>query len=255
MTIDQIIALSASVAAALSAFATFLTVREMERQRELSHQPDLILLPVRIRATEEQRDSTSPSEGESLRLAEEIGLLTHWEAKNGPNMIISGRVAAALVNVGVGSAKDVHVSWDAPIESFAARINAMAQRALVPASYEYQGWMLVFKSDSLGSMYIAWGNERVEHLDFVLPVSTQGPFASISVPYTLIHLISAYLYFVQGDREEAAKFSIPPARVTITFRDIAGVLHNVTLVAIFEPIRFDRTECDARLVFRKAVDA
>jgi hypothetical protein len=43
MTIDQVVALLASIGACLSAVATFLTVRQIAKQREASYRPELAL--------------------------------------------------------------------------------------------------------------------------------------------------------------------------------------------------------------------
>lgn len=250
MTTDQVIALSASVAAALSAFATFLTVREMKQQRQLVHRPDLVVLPVALKATVEASDGVAV---ERAVPAVPEGLPIHWEGKSGRDLVSSGPfIAAAISNIGVGGAKGIEATWSAPIESFSADINAMAQRALTPAFYEYRSERLTFKSESLGGMTMMWGNTKTQHLDFVLPASTQGSSVALSIPFAFLHLISAYIHvFTRLDKDSRPQFSIPPLSLTLAFTDIASVEHRQTFSGTFDPISFSGTAFTGRLVFRR----
>ena len=51
MTVDQLVALGASIGACLSAIAAFLMIRQIARQREASYRPELALSRTAIRST------------------------------------------------------------------------------------------------------------------------------------------------------------------------------------------------------------
>ena len=99
MTIDQVIALAASVGACLAAVATFLTVLEMVKQRASSYRPELIIAKVTFDATANaDRDKDVPRNWRRTLAKNNWAPSSHypWE-----------RFALPLVNIGLGAAKAV----------------------------------------------------------------------------------------------------------------------------------------------------
>ncbi len=153
MTTDQIIALGASVGACLSAIATFLTIRQMARQREASYKPELTPSRTNFCST------TNPLTGGALP--------DYWaEPPEGADAVPAAprmHFSVPLRNIGLGAAKTVDVSWSFQINEFVEAVNKAAQRSLTPAYFSYQSGALHFKSDSGDSSTSMWENQRHAH--------------------------------------------------------------------------------------------
>lgn len=99
ITIDQWIALGASVGACASAFATFRTVGQMKMQREATYRPELL-----IESTQFQMPFRTHAETGALQKT----WYTHQEdvsEEKSPDFKLYMR------NIGLGTAKDIEVIW------------------------------------------------------------------------------------------------------------------------------------------------
>lgn len=146
MTNDQIIALIASLGAFFSALATFLTVRQIAKQREASYRPELVLSHVSVECS---KDAIAG------------GLLpTSWVAKSEDSRGDSPpkTFVIPLRNVGLGTAKSVVVSWSLPFEALVKEVNEMAQRTLSAAYLTFENGSLSIKPESLGNITSIWKN-------------------------------------------------------------------------------------------------
>ena len=132
MTLDQGIAIAASLAAAASAFATFLTVRQMTKQRAASYRPDLMFSSKSFSVTSSDSDESSPP--------------TVWRAgKKSGEMEPPHDFSLELLNVGLGVAKHVRIDWDFSIEQAISQLNALAQKALTGAYIELSQGIVTIK--------------------------------------------------------------------------------------------------------------
>ena len=97
MTNDQFVALLASIGACLSAVATFLTVRQIAKQREASYRPELALSRVYLECTKDPITQGS--------------IPTLWAAKgkDGKTDPLTRSLSLLLRNVGLGTAKGVSI--------------------------------------------------------------------------------------------------------------------------------------------------
>lgn len=213
MTLDQIIALSASVAACASAVATFLTIRQMAKQREASYRPELAF-------------STTHFEGSA---ASDEQLPNYWvawtpqlESRDNPR-----ELEIPLRNVGLGAAREVSLAWTFPIERVVDEANALAQQALVPAFLTFKNGILSIKSDSLSNWTSMWKNQQKTSLDFVLPASIPQETLGLRLPNAYIQLCSALVYFAARTEKSAIFHAFPTLTAKLEYQDIGGSRHEV----------------------------
>jgi len=212
MTLDQFIALAASVAACASALATFMTIRQMAKQREASYRPELVF-------------AFTPFEG----LASAKGRLPeNWEsgAREEKEASHRQRLKIPLHNVGLGAARSVKLTWSFPIERATQEANERAQRALIPAYFTYDDGALSLKSETLGTGTSFWSNQRSVSLDFVLPASVEAEPLTLSLPLAYIELCSALLYFAMNTQGDPNFPDFPALQATLEFLDIGGTKHE-----------------------------
>jgi hypothetical protein len=218
MTIDQFIALSASVGAFMSAIGTFLTVRQMSQQRKASYLPELVLSRTSF---EGSRDLITygpmPTRWVSISDTEKKKEISPW-------------FSMPLSNVGLGAAKSISVSWSFPIQEMVSQVNDLAQRTLTPAYFTLKDGAVSIELDNLRAGTSFWANQQQETLDYVLPAAIQKEPVPLKLPPAFI-LLSSALVFVSAKeegRESIAKIS--PLVVSLEYCDIG----NNTHAAIFE---------------------
>lgn len=218
MTIDQSIALFASIGACLSALATFLTVRQIAMQREASYRPELSFSRILFEA------GPNPLRGGALP--------EKWVNKKSgsePAMLLED-LSVPLRNVGLGTAKEVAISWSFPIDETIERVNQSAQRTLTPAYFSNDEWGVSIKSESLGNGTSMWRNQKKVSVDYVLPASIEKEPVDVKLPHAYVQLCSAELYFSQKDKDVNGSYNLPPLTANIEYIDIGNRKH----CAIFE---------------------
>jgi hypothetical protein len=218
MTIDQIIALSASVGGCLSAIATFLTIRQMSQQREATYLPELVL----------SRTLFVGSKDPILAGA----MPTLWVPKTDTDGTaeVSRTFSMPLSNVGLGAAKGISVAWSFPIKEMVSQVNDLAQRTLTPAYLELKDGDLSIKSESLGSAISRWANQQHDSLDYVLPAAVQKEPVVLALPHAFVLLSSALLFVSAKDKDRKSIADMPRLMARFEYRDIGDRHH----VAVFE---------------------
>ncbi len=124
-----------------------------------------------------------------------------------------------LINIGLGAAKNVVVSWSFPIEEIADDLNARAEATKTPFRLSYSKGLLSLDSHELGKLTSMWRNQKTETLDYVLPAAAQPEPAMIPLPHAYITAITA-LVFLAAKAEKLFP-DLPPLRVTFEYSDIA----------------------------------
>ena len=218
MTIDQTIALLASIGACVSAVATFFTVRQIAKQREATYRPELAL------SRTDLEGSVDPILKDSLP--------TRWVPKSKAEQTDGAwrRFAMPLRNVGLGAAKGVVVSWSLPIAEMVKELNELSQRTLTPAYFEYEGGALSMKSEGLRNYTSVWQNQQKELIDYVLPAAVEKDPVMLTLPDTYILLSSALLFFSSKDKERGSLPRFPSLKTDFQYFDIGGRQHH----AVFE---------------------
>jgi len=216
MTIDQFVALLASIGACLSGVATFLTVRQIARQREASYRPELAI-------------SQSSLQGQPDPIA--AGALpSFWTKMAEYNASTEGvqRPMLPLSNVGFGTAKEVSLVWSFPIAEVVATVNQLAQRTLTPAYFAYDDGAVLLKSDSLGNRMSFWKNQEKAWIDYVLPAAVQTDPVNLALPDAYVLLCSALLFFWAKEKDAKSLPELPMLRATFQYRDIGEQEHQAT---------------------------
>ena len=215
MTPDQWIALTTSVGACLSALATFLTVRQIAKQREASYRPELAISQVDFEAGPDPiRAGVLP---------------TKWIARNWKEIEKPATfedLSLPLRNIGLGSARAVHLQWDFDLAGTVKTANELAQRTLTPAYFSIDEWSVSIKSEDLGNGSSLWKNQREVVIDFVLPASINKKPVLVRLPHAYVQLASALVYLRSKDKEKEHSFELPSLSATFTFSDIGGIKHD-----------------------------
>lgn len=213
MTNDQIIALLASLGACFSAIATFLTVRQIAKQRESSYKPELVLSRVIVECTKDPIASNT--------------IPTLWipSGKVGKTDSLSGTFSLPLLNIGLGSAKSVYVFWSFPFEKVTKQVNDLAQKTLSAAYFTFEKEILSFDSENLGKRVSIWENQKQETLDYVLPSAIYHETVMLKLPLAYTQIVSAFLYFSARDKDRKSFPEIPPLVAKIEFSDISEAKH------------------------------
>lgn len=216
MTVDQLVAMAASIGACMSAIAAFLTVRQISKQREASYRPELAI-----------------SRTEFQCIPDPLGnkkIPDTWIVKN--DETIEQKIdflksfSVPLRNVGLGAAKDINIEWSFPVEQLTSTVNKLAQKALIPAYFEYKNKSLEFKSDSLGASMSMWGNQQKNKIDFVLPAPIDLVPVELILPHAYIQLISALIHFAAKSNDFNFLEEIPKLTIELNYLDIGGKKHN-----------------------------
>jgi hypothetical protein len=217
MTIDQVIALSASIGAFMSAIAAFLAVNQNTKHREASYKPELAITRTTFTASKNPISKSSFAD--------------FWVEDNSEsdkeNVYLLLSLSIPLRNVGLGAAKEVNLNWSFAIEQLVSDINEKAQKSLMPAYFKYEDEVLALKSDQLDAATSMWGNQKQVVVDYVLPASTDLEGVRVNVPHAYMELVSALIYF--STKEEGRSFSdMPVLEAQLDFYDIGGVKHTAS---------------------------
>lgn len=108
-----------------AALATFLTVREMSKQRRASYKPELALSRTHVYAEAGTRSSV-PTDWRRAPKSSDAELT---ETKSIPFSI-------QLTNIGLAAAKNTRLKWRFPLEAAVRNINALAKKISVEEPLE-----------------------------------------------------------------------------------------------------------------------
>ncbi len=122
-SLDQLIAMMASIAACLSAIAALFAVKQNTKNREASYKPEIVATKFSFNATTGK--------------VEKDALANNW-TNSGSNSDTSkfNEIKIPVKNIGLGSAKQVEVNWSFEIEEYVKLANTLAQQTLTPAYLE-----------------------------------------------------------------------------------------------------------------------
>lgn len=219
MTADQIIAVSASVGACMSALATFLTVLQIARQRESSYRPELAISRTFFSST------TDP-------LAEGLipGVWTEHEVQQAEEASTVRRTqfAVPLRNIGLGTAKTVDVSWAFDIGELTKRVNDLAQLSSTPAQLSYESGTLHLKSENVGTFTSMWCNQKHSSMDYVMSAAVDNKPGRLVLPHAYIQLVSALVFFTATEKNHGTFPEIPRLTLQLDYRDIGDQKHRAT---------------------------
>ena len=222
MNIEHLISILTSVAACLSAIAAFFTVRQVSKQREHSYRPELVIPSIVIDGI----SSNQEKEFIPLWWSDNLNLNSHNDPK---------RFQFSINNVGLGAAKEIHLSWSFPIEKIVNDINKLIQQSLIPLYFACEDGVLVAKSkDMVHESISMWKNQKNEILDFILPSGLEKTPALIVFPDAYKRLLSSCIYFSFKTSKFEMLEKFPPLLLTISFKDIGNKEHNINLKVLVD---------------------
>jgi hypothetical protein len=168
MTIDQIIALAASIGACLSSIAAFLTISQVSKQRESSYRPELAVSRKRFQCI---RNPLTTMIIPDLWINE-----AEPDSEKKPNIL--SFFSVPLHNVGLGAAKSLNIKCSFQIEEAITKINQLAQKSLTPVFFELNNGLLSLNSENMGATTHMWKNQECSSIDCpslgIKPPSSDG---------------------------------------------------------------------------------
>ena len=218
MTIDQAVALVASIAACLAALAAFWTIRQVKKQRELSYRPDLTISTTFV--------------GGSKKETQDDGIPINWVREpsepEGASNDWPSDYELPLRNVGLGVAKNVIVSWSMQLDKLMKEFNDLAQRTATPASFSFMDTHLFLNFGGQRDAIAEWTNQQSERIDYVLPASVDKEPTLLKLPDAYVLLASSFVYLQKEFRKK--KIEVAPPKITVVFEysDIAGTKRKST---------------------------
>ena len=232
MTVDQYIALGASIGACLSAVFAAWTILVLVRQQRAAYRPAFALsramirsmssgdLPVPRMWTDESSDSVV-----ALTAHRESGRTAKSEDHAGRLLFMNVR------NIGLGSANNIHIRWTFPMKGAVQKVNEIAQDASA-LSFAH-GRVHVSLSDE-SVLHVGWRHHQQEFIDYITTSPSKGrPFA-LAVPYAYAVVASAMIFYYEQS-SKAQYLTIPILRLDLTYRDIGQHRHRASFDIHFNP--------------------
>ena len=219
MTPDQIIAAIASTAAALSAVATLLTVREIAKQRQASYRAELVF------------------EGRLFRVAaplsETTAQVTIWDNSDGIDGTRSSGFDLRLLNIGLGAAKAVTLTWDFDIDKSVVLANKLAQSAFIGEVIGHDNGLVSVRNRNSSAITSNWIAQRIEQIDYILPAESAQRVTTVRLPHAYLMLVSKILLnsLALNDPNLA---NIPTLRSKVQYGDIGEKSFTVEYDIIME---------------------
>lgn len=232
MTLDQYIALGASVGACLSAIAALVTSWILLRQQRAVIQPRLVLSQTMVRSTRSHEipiprmwTETSNDRQRALRAHRD----SQWVGK-AVEKYADRRLFVNVTNSGVGSANEVRVRWTFPIGAAIHQVNHMASR---DTALSFVRGRLYVKSDRTIES-IGWRPHQRDSFDYISPVSSGGEPVRLAVPYAYAIVASSTVFYGEH-ATEACSYWIPPLRLDLLYRDIGRHKYKASFHIEFDP--------------------
>lgn len=211
----------ASIAAILTAIATFITVREIADQRRASYKPKLIIPDFIYEGTK------NPTQEERLPiywgLKAEDGL-----KQNDKSFYIS------VYNVGLGAATHLSIKWSMPIAGAIKKIHSLAEAGGTRLNLYYSGGYLNLDSDIFGTQCGCWDSEQTKENAYALPIGINKEPLKIRLPFSYMILSSLHSSLLGAERKEALSTIGPELTMSIEYLDIGGEKHRARFVITSE---------------------
>jgi hypothetical protein len=247
MTPDQLIALFASVGACLSAFATFLTVRQIAKQREASYKPELAIAKVGF--------EMMADEGFEVTLLSTRRIRN--EMKESAEVIGAG-VSLPLRNIGLGAAKAISLRWECDLANMVESANQLAQRTLTQVYFSIDDFAVRTKSEVSGEIYSMWKNQSEAGIDYVLPASIDKNPIYFPLPHAYLQLASALIYLIYKDKDKnknkdkdndkKLEINLPSLNLGIEFSDIGGIAHQANFIVKLHIVCYTKSEDEGNTI-------
>jgi len=225
-SIDQVTSFILGISTLATAFATFLTVREMARQRKSTYRPDIV-------AARQYAYANALADSKGLRFAwsRERAVASDVNEK----FPLGERYAITLFNVGFGAAKQIEASWKFDVDAWIKSLNSLAQRtftSLVIAHDPNAKTVRISGADyrdttqmvgnQLGKLGKEWGH--------ALPVSLDRSGIEIDIPPCFLALAALQLSMGSqldpGSGMNPEWTTLPEMRLSLRYCDVGAEMHE-----------------------------
>jgi hypothetical protein len=221
MTLDQILIVIGQIATWATVALVFLTLREMQKQRKASQQPDLILPKVPLR-------------GYSIKGRSELLVPTEWshkELKEGERLV-EDFPHITLHNVGFGAAKNIKLKWHFDSQGILETIKDYCYQNAIPIVANIQGeYLRINLKDSITMTGV--DNFTTQEHEYLMPASVTSRGLRSYLPPAFMGLLSVWVYMLihQADKREpppSPKFSfeLPSANLELSYEDVGNVRYT-----------------------------
>lgn len=212
MTIEQFIPLAASIGACLTAISSYVVIIQNSKQRRDSYKPQLVLKSISFEASSNNNSSCIPNK---------------WMSKDFTPQ--KSFFSLPLVNIGLGSAKQIKAEWFFDFDSYIQRINKSAQKALIPAYLEYKKEKEAIQIiQQKTSCFHFWNTQKMQQIDFVLPISFAAKETDLHIPNAIIDVIStdSYLFTNENDQNKYSPTEIPTIELQLSYFDLGNIVRK-----------------------------
>lgn len=216
--VDNVVSVFASVGTLASAFAAFLTIIQVKKQRQASYQPDIYLGFL---------GSTYVSIGE-LNNNKKLRIVCVWDKE--PPVEMHGLVHT-LENIGLGAAKDLKITWEFDFVKAGQTLAGFTDGDL---QFDNNPFCPTLKKADVELYAFPWLSDLdsilVTKYDFVLPRKDEKFTMSPAIPDDIIqyHILFFLLRYnlldadsFQGFVDEEFK-ELPPVNCSLSYADIGG---------------------------------
>tara|TARA_R110000796_G_scaffold14011_9_gene45315 strand:- start:94225 stop:94983 length:759 start_codon:yes stop_codon:yes gene_type:complete len=191
----------------LVAMATFLTVRQIAKQREASYRPELVFATAVYEAWSAQNN-------------------IHWKCSSLSSESKRENFARiTFINIGLGAAKEVAIEWDFDIQKAVTLVNSAAQKALAEGYVENETGSVHFNSKNGGNASHIWTNQKNRNLDYILSNSEGLREKSLELPSAYLSLYASYCAHSMIPKVQSLE-EFPALNSMVTYKDIAEKVYS-----------------------------
>lgn len=241
-TVDQLTSFILGVATLATAFATFLTVREMARQRKAIYRPDIV-------AARQYAYAFAVQESKCFRFrwSRERSISSESDDK----FPLGEKYTMTLYNVGFGAAKQIEASWVFDTDAWTKRLNSLAQRtftSLFIADDPRAKTVRISGPDYQDTTHMV-GNQLKFEWGHLLPASLDQLGIEIDIPSSYLAL--AALQISMGARLDPGAgmnpewTTLPEIKLSLNYRDVGSDLHAKEFRMSFDLLGIGRSSGEA----------
>lgn len=216
MDIDRIIALVSSLGTFIASILVFVTIIEMKKQRLNSTAPDLIF--------REKIFSIFYDESKNIFVWSDQSL-DKFNTGNKHHVRIP-YLPLEIVNVGLGTAKNIEVKWEYDAKDLIRKINKEDISSLYNIDYNYKSIMI---NKSKGALLLHHSTELICEEEHLLPCHLYSDTISVLIPSTYLYLINTLFYMLTENNFGQGSLMLensPNLSATISYEDICGTKYK-----------------------------
>ncbi|WFV82346.1 hypothetical protein NFJ49_05620 [Citrobacter braakii] len=206
MSLDRWIALGACIAGFISAIAALLVVRQSDLQRKLAYKPQIVLNPNIF----------------DYRFSDEINIAERIKLKNSDNQ--NAFKSNIAVNIGLGAALNVKISWSHDYNELAIALNKYFEIKKKKNRLVIERHGISFLNQEGVSYAFLVTSNRDDNIDYILSYSQNPSPTEIYIPFPFINLTCMAIFY-SFEAEKIMLESLPKLRVKVEYNDVGGEMY------------------------------